>query len=147
MTPYGLVCLVLAGTLGWVAIEDARHYRIRNAAIVVLASAVCAAYLAGRPGALVPLGVFIIAGFAALAVAFARGWIGGGDAKLLTVALAFAGPSSAAPFAILLLVCVGLYALGAKVGALPARSVEGRREIPFGPSIAAAWMGLMALDI
>ena len=94
-----------------------------------------------------PLGVFIIAGFAALAVAFARGWIGGGDAKLLTVALAFAGPSSAAPFAILLLVCVGLYALGAKVGALPARSVEGRREIPFGPSIAAAWMGLMALDI
>ena len=147
MTPYGIVCLVLAGTLGSAAIEDARRYRIRNAAVMVLALGVVAAYLAGRPGTLLPLALFVAVCFAALVGAFARGWIGGGDAKLLTVALAFAGPNGAAPFAILLLVCVSLYALGARLGAVPSRAVEGRRQIPYGPSIAAAWIGLIALEV
>ncbi len=141
-----LIDAAIGLVLVWVALTDLRHYRIPNAAILVLAALVLLSWLDGRHPSVWPY--CVIAGVSLLLLfgAFAQGWIGGGDAKLLTLALAFIGPFGATVFSLLLLLCVGLYALGARLGRLPARRVGRRLQIPFGPAIAAAWIGFLALS-
>jgi Flp pilus assembly protein protease CpaA len=66
--------------------------------------------------------------------------MGGGDLKLLTVALLWVGPFCAAPFALFLLFFAGIHTLAAKLKFVESR-VEGERKkeaIPFAPSVAAA---------
>ena len=102
--PLSQTVLILTGAvLFYAAFTDFRHYKIRNEVILVLVG-------------LFLLYVLILGswttlawnfGFAALAFLFmlyfySMGLMGGGDLKLLTVALLWVGPFCATPFAILL---------------------------------------------
>ena len=140
--------LILTGAvLFYAAFTDFKHYKIRNEVILVLVG-------------LFLLYVLILGswttlawnfGFAALAFLFmlyfySMGLMGGGDLKLLTVALLWVGPFCATPFAILLLFFAGIHTLAAKlkfVGTLV--DGEGKERIAFAPSIAAALVGICML--
>ena len=131
-----------------ILVEDLRRYRIRNAGVVLLLGcfAVDAAF-GSRTGAVLPhlllasFGAFILIG------AFSLRLIGGGDAKLLVVALLWVGPAGAVPFSLALVATTLAYAAGATLGLLPSRRAGGRLQIPFGPSIALAWLGVIGLSL
>lgn len=138
-----IACLVLT----WVVVEDLRRFRIRN--VVVLVLVVCfvvECLVDGRLALLLPHIVFAAIGLALLMAAFAFGLIGGGDAKLLSAALLWTGPEGSVLFAFALFVLTLAYSLGARFGGWPARRMNGRLRIPFGPSIAAAWIAVIAFQ-
>jgi Flp pilus assembly protein protease CpaA len=130
--------------LFYVGFTDFKYYKIRNEVILVLAG-------------LFLLYVVILGswttlawnfGFAALAFLFmlyfySMELMGGGDLKLLTVALLWVGPFCAVPFAIFLLFFAGVHTLAAKLKFVETQMKAERKEmIPFAPSIAAALIGI-----
>src|SRR6202012_5587982 len=91
---------VAAAALVWAAVSDMRHYIIPNrtvaivgAAFVLFACAMPWSFAIG--GVLTGLIVFSVA-----ATFFARGWMGGGDAKLMTVVALWSGPPYLSTFAL-----------------------------------------------
>ena len=77
---------------------------------------------------------------------YSQGLMGGGDVKLLAVAFLWTGPWAALPFAILLLIFVGVHVLAARVGwAVVQRNEMGKQRIPLAPAIAAALIGTFML--
>jgi prepilin peptidase CpaA len=85
------------------------------------------------------------AGFAAVMFAvfvfiYIRGLLGGGDVKLLGVAFLWLGTETSFLFSLFFLAFTILYALLAKLGAVPKRMVLAQAKIPFGPCIGAAWL-------
>jgi prepilin peptidase CpaA len=82
---------IAAGAMGWAAISDIRHYIIPNRTVAAIAASYTV-FACSMPASFAIGGV--IAGMIVFAVAtlfFARGWMGGGDAKLITVAALWAG--------------------------------------------------------
>ena len=137
------VCFVLA----WVVVEDLRRFRIRNAAVGLLGVGFVAHCVErGTVGLLPSHGAFAGLALALLALAFFRGMIGGGDAKLLTVALLWVGPEGALVFAVILFVLTLATVAGAGLGLIPSRRGARGTKIPFGPSIAGAWAVVIALS-
>lgn len=136
----------VAAVLVWIMVEDLRRFRIRNIAVAALALLFGLDCLAGgRMALLLPHAAFAAACFAGLAVVFAMGAIGGGDAKLLTAALLWVGPEGCLVYALLLLPCTVIYVFGARFAHWPARWRGSGLVIPFGPSIAASWLAFMLL--
>jgi prepilin peptidase CpaA len=138
------------------AFEDLRRLMIPNALTLSLCVlwplyALTAPSLFGTVGAL----VCALAVFFAGAFAFSRGYLGGGDVKLLAVATLWAGPAGTPPLLVLTGVLGGMLALfllmppGAQIAAL-ARAKLGPVDIPakagaatpvpYGIAIAAAAM-------
>ena len=141
LTPI-LTCLVLV----WVLIEDMRRYVIRNVSVLVLTACFVLDCVLRRQGSLLlPHAIFAAAGFALLLGGFALRAVGGGDTKLLSAALLWVGPEGCFVFAVCLLLFTVLYVAGAWLGWLQARRVGTRMAIPFGPSIALAWMAYIGL--
>lgn len=134
----------MAPLLVWVAFEDWARFRIRNSSVLALAACLAASWVS-VPGSTV-LAHALLGGatLLILAVAFARGWIGGGDAKLLALAFTFVGPGGALAYSLLLLGFAAAYAVAARARLLPARREDGRTRIPFGVSIAGAWLAMLA---
>ena len=64
--------------------------------------------------------------------------MGGGDLKLLTVALLWVGPFCALPFALFLLLFICIHIVAVKLKLVEARVVSEKKWLPFAPSIAAA---------
>jgi prepilin peptidase CpaA len=136
-----VILVITAALLFYVALTDLRHYKIRNDLVLLLALMFFAhAFVSGRL-ATIPWNV----GFAALILVvltyvYSRNWVGGGDVKLLTVALLWVGLDCALPFAILLLVFSMGHTLAARVGWVSAPQIDGdeRKRIPFAPSVAAS---------
>lgn len=138
------------------AVEDFRRLVIPNAIVVALA-VLWLAHIAGARGTTataagqaVAGAVLVLAGGAYL---FARGLIGGGDAKLLTVASLWAGAEGLPPLLLLTALIGGVLSLallsppgrrlGARWQAPPAAEgrpprVTGGTPIPYGIAIAAA---------
>ena len=140
-----MIELVVGAVLVFVAIEDMRRFRIRNGLVVVLVLAfVLACAWHGRLHLVLPHLLFALAGLALLYAAFTMGAIGGGDAKLLTAALLWIGPEGALVYSIALAACALAYVLAARLGLAPSRRAGRRTEIPFGPSIALAWIAFLA---
>lgn len=132
----------------WIMVDDLRRYRIRNRWVGCLILAfVLACGMADRFDLLVSHGFFATAGFAVLACLFSVGLMGGGDAKLLAAALLWTGPEGCLLYSILLLPCAIVYVLGARFAGWPARRKAQGLEIPFGPSIAVAWLAFMVLAV
>lgn len=142
-----MIALAVGLALIFVIVEDLRRYRIRNGLVLLLGAGFLAACLwQGRTDLLAPHLLFGLFGLALLFLAFLAGLIGGGDAKLLSVALIWIGPEGAFVFSLALLLFVLLYVAGAKLGWLPSREKGGRTQIPFGPSIALAWAAVLLLS-
>lgn len=146
---YGLsqtVLVLTAAVLFYVAFTDLRSFRIRNEFVGVLAGLYLVhAFTSGR-WVLLPwhLGfAFII--FVVLLFAYARRWLGGGDVKLLTVAALWTGVSSAFVFCLCLLAFSSAHALLTKINWLPSYEKDGRAQIAYAPSIAAALIAVFML--
>lgn len=137
----------VAALLLWVAREDSLRFRIPNRLVLILALAWPVALLIeDRLNLLIPHGLFALGALGVLLAGFCAGICGGGDAKLLAVALLWIGPEDTLVFAALLLPAVLIYAVGARFGRLPARRDGRRLRIPLGPCIAFAWIGAIVLS-
>ena len=155
--------LPIAGFVGCVltaAISDVRTLRIPN----ILCGAIAALFVAhaavdltiGETAAALGLAALtLVAGF----VGFARGWIGGGDVKLMTVCMAWAGPGQAAEFLIVTGLAGGAIALAllspfaprSTIGLqrhwpqpLTANTAAMRAPMPYGVAIAAGALAVAA---
>lgn len=144
--PLGLTVAV-GLLLCWIIFEDLRRYRIRNTAILALvAGSVIDVVLRGGLVSLLAHGGFALLAFGLLSVFFVLRAIGGGDVKLLSAALLWVGPEGCAVYAAALLLCTTAYLAGTWARLLPVRDRAGRRMIPYGPSIAAAWIVQMVVS-
>jgi prepilin peptidase CpaA len=155
MTLQALPLTLFAVVMAAAAVEDFRRLIIPNVLPVLLCVSWPLYYVAATPslyGALAALGC-AFAVFAVGAVLFARGWLGGGDVKLLSAATLWAG----APGAPALLMLTGLFGgalalflvlpFGAQIlayartqlGHPPELSARGlAMPVPYGVAIAAA---------
>ena len=81
---------------GWAAASDALRMRIPNALILYLLAGFAITAAQAQPG-WVDLAAHVAVGLAILGgglVLFARGWMGGGDVKLLAVTGLWLGPAA-----------------------------------------------------
>ena len=83
--------------------------------------------------------------FVILLYFYAQNWLGGGDVKILTVAFLWVGLRCAFPFAVLLLIFSTVHFVAAKFKWVNVRQIEGRQQIPFAPSVAAALIAIFML--
>lgn len=142
---------------GLAAASDMLRMRIPNGLILYLLLGVLITFVVSQPGWLhvaahVAVGLAIIAGGLVL---FARGWMGGGDVKLLAVTGLWLGPA-ATPALLLLTALAGgiLTLLMIAARALGANRLAGGRiaalrdpmdRVPYGIAIAAAAIAVVIL--
>ena len=147
---------VTACALVWAAVSDFLHYIIPNRTpiIVMIAYAVTACFM---PVPFVLGG--LVTGLATFSIGFflfAKGWMGGGDVKLMGAVALWAGPSMLSHFAVatsLAGAALGVLILSPLGRHMPLPSLEalglagggspGRQPMPFGVAIAAG--GLFVL--
>ena len=145
---------VAAGALGWAAISDIRHYIIPNRTVVAVAAAY-AVFACSMPSFFALGGA--VAGLIVFAVAtlfFARGWMGGGDAKLATVTALWAGGPFLSSFTIVTCLSGAALALLMLTPArrlMPAPSADALslagQPMPFGVPIAIGGLFVLALNL
>jgi prepilin peptidase CpaA len=148
------VVMTLLG-LAWAAVSDVTRYEIPHRACALVG----AGYLLAGLGA--PLGPWLCglavgaAVFAAGLALFAKGWLGGGDVKLLAVVVPWAGLTHLTEFAVVsaaasLLVAAALLSpLKRRLPAPPdGVAADFRRPMPYGAPLAAAgaWVALLHLS-
>ncbi len=107
------VLAVYAGILSWAALSDALRLRIPNNVPLALL-ALYPLYIAISHGD--PMQALAAAGLAAVVFLvgfffFARGWMGGGDVKLMSVGALWAGPALLPDFLIVTALAGGVQAL------------------------------------
>ena len=142
-----IILVVTAVVLFYVAVTDLKVYKIRNEIILLLASLfVLYTIESGRwVEAAWSVGLAAVV-FAFLVYFYSRGWMGGGDVKILTVALLWTGVDCALVFAILLFVFASLHALAARFGWAGSHlSGDNNQRIAFAPSVAAALISVFLL--
>jgi Flp pilus assembly protein protease CpaA len=132
--------LILTGALlFYVALTDLKHFRIRNELILVLAGLfLLHAILSGRWTTLPWNFGFAAILFLIMLFPYSMKMMGGGDLKLLTVAILWVGPFCALPFALFLLLFAGIHAFAVNLKLVEAKAVGKRHAVAFAPSIAAA---------
>ena len=146
--PASHILLVLTGALLlYIAVTDLREFKIRNELVISLAVLYFVhAAMSGRWVSMHWNIGFALLMFALMLYAYSQRLLGGGDLKLLAVAFLWTGPRCALPFAIFLLVFAGAHALAGKYGWVNVQEAEdGRKRIPFGPSVAGALIVVFAL--
>jgi prepilin peptidase CpaA len=131
--------LVLAGALlVYLAVADLKEYRIRNELVLALGGLFLVyALVSGRWMVLHWHLAFAAGMFVLMLFSYSRGWMGGGDLKLLTVAFLWTGLLCAVPFLLGLLAFSLLHTLVAWLGWAASQQVHGRMRVAFAPSIAA----------
>jgi prepilin peptidase CpaA len=142
------VLVIAAVVLFYAAFTDLRQFSIRNELILVLAVLFFVhALVSGRWTDMLWNLAFAATMLAVLLYFYSRNLMGGGDAKLLTVAFLWSGLHCALVFAVLLLVFAGLHTVAAKLGWAHSQQADAdmRLRIPFAPSIAAALIGVFML--
>jgi prepilin peptidase CpaA len=126
---------------------DFREYKIRNELVLALAVLfVLYTLLTGHWAALKWDLAFAALMFIVLLALYAFGGMGGGDVKILAVAFLWTGLAGALPFALLLAIFSGAHSTAAKLGWVKSQITEnGRRRIPFAPSVSGALIGTFVL--
>jgi prepilin peptidase CpaA len=138
-----VIFIVAAGT-------DLRHRRIGNELVAVLLAiaALRLCLFAGLAAALASVLVSLAVG-SLLAVAYGRGWIGGGDVKLITAACLFFGAGRIPAFLLATALAGGVLSLAAlghastRRGAAPGAAALPAATIPYGAAIAAGGLWVM----
>ena len=134
-----IVLILTAAVLFYVALTDLKHFKIRNEFILVLAGLFFLhAFLSGRWTTLHWNLGFAALLFLIMLYFYSMKMMGGGDLKLLTVALLWVGPFCAFPFALFLLLFVCIHIIAVRLKLVQAQVVSEKKWIPFAPSIAAA---------
>jgi prepilin peptidase CpaA len=145
---WGYVVLVItSGLLFKAALTDLREYKIRNELVLSLAGLfILHATLVGSWTDLRWDLAFASLMFVFLLLFYGRGWLGGGDVKMLTVAFLWTGLPGAMPFAVLLAIFSLVHGLSARRGWVKSQRTEsGGTRIPFAPSIAGALICILVL--
>jgi prepilin peptidase CpaA len=133
------VLILTAAVLFYTAMNDLQHYKIRNELILVLTGLFFLhAILSGRWTMLPWNFGFAIILFLIMLIPYSAKMMGGGDLKLLTVAILWVGPFCALPFALFLLLFAGIHALAVKFKLAEGKAVGKRQSVAFAPSVAAA---------
>lgn len=157
MVLHELILLALVAAIAWGAVNDAMWFRIPNAVPIAILALYPLYLLAGGPG-LAQLHwalAIAVATFLVGAGMFSRGWMGGGDVKLLAALALWAGPAHFPTLIVFTSLAGGVLAL---IGMMPGRaaavswlalnlrialalpeaprSASGRRTIPYGVAIA-----------
>jgi prepilin peptidase CpaA len=141
-----VLLILTAAVLFYVALTDLKHFKIRNELILVLTALFFLhAIVSGRWTS-----IYWNLGFAALLFLvmlhfYAQKMMGGGDLKLLAVALLWVGPFCALPFALFLLLFVCIHISAVRLKILKAQVVNEKKWLPFAPSIAAALIGVFMI--
>jgi prepilin peptidase CpaA len=138
------VIILTGAVLFYAAFTDFKHYKIGNEIILVLAGLfILYVFIMGSWAMLAWNFGFAAAAFLIMLFFYSMRLMGGGDLKLLTVALLWVGPFCAAPFAVFLLVFSSIHTFAAKLKFVETR-LEGERKeaIPFAPSIAGALISI-----
>lgn len=140
------VLVLTAALLFYIALTDFREFKIRNDLILVVAGLFFVhAVLSGRWVEMHwNVGLAVVA-FGFMVYWYAQGFMGGGDLKLMTVALLWSGVRCAIPFSIIVVLVALIHAFAAKRGYVAAQSVNGRLKVPFAPAIAAGLIGIFML--
>lgn len=143
-----VVDVAISLVLLWIAREDLLHYRIPNLAVISLGLGfIVTCITCGWTDLLLPHILLALTSLFILFAVFAVSAIGGGDAKLLTVALLWLGPERTFAFALFLLCAVLAYTVGIRFYNLPVRERSRHLQIPLGPCVTAAWIGTMSASL
>jgi len=142
---------------GLAAANDAARMRIPNALILYLLTGFAITVAVSQPG-WIDLAAHVAVGLAILGgglVLFARGWMGGGDVKLLAVTGLWLGPVATPALLILTALAGGVLTLALIVArALGAHRLSGGSiaalrdpmdRVPYGIAIAAAAIAVVIL--
>ncbi len=136
-----LVLLGVVLTLLHVIVEDLRRFRITNRSVAILTGLFVAWILIHRDwSGLAVHAAFGGVMFAVLLGMYALRLMGGGDVKLLAVAFLWLGHEASLVFTLGMAAFTLIYVVAARMKWLPARPSDKGLRIPFGPSIAAAWI-------
>jgi len=144
-----VILVITATLLFYAALTDLREFKIRNDVVLILACLYGVyAYASGEwVNALSHVGL-ALAMFVVMLFFYARGWLGGGDVKILTVGFLWVGLRYALPFSLLLMFfSVSHIVMAEKFAWVAIRRVDGHARIPFGPSVAAALVGIFVLKM
>jgi prepilin peptidase CpaA len=143
-----VILVLAAAVLFYTAWFDLKHFKVRNDVIIVLLLLYAAHTLVSGRWAELPWSLgFAGIILAALVYCYSQRLVGGGDVKLLTVALLWTGLDCALPFAVLLAVFALIHTSAVKLGWAGTQHLndDARKRIPFAPSIAAALIAVFAL--
>jgi len=145
-----LPIVAAATALVWAAVSDIRHYIIPNRTVAIVGAAFTV-FACSMPWSFAIGGV--LAGLIVFSIAvtfFARGWMGGGDAKLMTAVALWAGSSYLSTFALVTSLAgaaLGIVMLTPAWRIMPAPSAEAlglaRQPMPFGLPIAAGGLAVL----
>jgi len=140
------ILVISAGLLFYVALTDLNSYKVRNEFVALLTLLFFVHALISGRWVLLPWNLALAAaGFACLSYIYTLRVLGGGDVKLLTVALLWTGKDAALTFSILLLAFGTIHFLAVKFKFVATVSPDGPATIPYAPSIAAALIGTFVL--
>src|SRR5262249_17145625 len=119
------VLILTAVVLFYVALTDLKHYKIRNELILVLTGLFFLhAILSGR-WTMLPWNLgFAAVLFLMILYPYSKKMLGGGDVKLLTVAILWVGPFCALPFALFLLLFATICAIAVKFKLIEGKTVS-----------------------
>ena len=141
-----LVDVMTAATLLYISFNDLKRYKVRNDVIILLfiLYIIHNILVNSWTGVLIDIGFATIM-FAIMLAFYAYNLMGGGDVKLLTVALLWAGHLFALPFAILLLIFIVVHVTAVQFGWAGGRLAGDGLRIPLAPAIAGALIGTIVL--
>jgi len=141
-----LILVLTAAVLFYVAVNDLRELKIRNELLIVLTVLFFAhAFVSGRWVQLHWNIGFALVGFIIMLYWYGQGLMGGGDLKLLTVALLWTGTRCVLPFLVIMLGVALLHSLLGRLGWIQVQYVHNRMKVAFAPSIAAGLIGVFML--
>jgi len=138
--------VLTAAVLFYAAFTDLKRHSIPNELVIVLVLLYAAHAITEKHWADIPWDVgFALLILLVLLYVYSFRWIGGGDVKLLTVALLWAGIHCALAFAEILLAAATIHAAVVKI--IYARHPIGDEALrmAFSPSIAVALIGVLML--
>jgi prepilin peptidase CpaA len=141
-----IILIFASALLFYVALTDLKSYKVRNEVVGVLAILFFAhAAVSGR-WILLPWNIGLAAAtFGLLCLAYAKRMLGGGDVKLLTIAILWAGKDGALAFSMFLLLFSTIHLAAVKIKFAKTLSGDNRSKIPYAPSIAAALIGTFSM--
>lgn len=140
------VLILTASVLFYVALTDLKQFKIRNELIVVLTGLFFLhAILSGRWITLYWNLAFAALMFLIMLYFYSLKLMGGGDLKLLVVALLWVGPFCALPFALFLLFFSCIHLIALKLKLVEKRVVDEKSWLAFAPSIAAALISVFMI--
>jgi Flp pilus assembly protein protease CpaA len=132
--------------LCYVALMDLRTFKIENKSVVLLFVLYILYAFTARTGREITADVFVGASvFGFLLWSYTRGAVGGGDVKFVPIVCLWVGAHCAMLFSVLLLVFILLHLTIVRLGWASVRAINGRRAIPYAPSVAGAMLGAILL--